>query len=72
MHDEDTRIPTADDPPPDAQVDIGDRAAVQRWSRRLGVTDEALIGAVQAVGPRVDRVQDYLGAGGMAADQEGG
>jgi hypothetical protein len=26
--------------------------------------------AVQVVGPRVDRIKEYLGAGGMAADQE--
>ena len=26
--------------------------------------------AVQVVGPRVDRIKDYLGAGGMAPDQE--
>jgi hypothetical protein len=25
--------------------------------------------AVQVVGPRVDRIKDYLGAGGMAGDQ---
>jgi len=24
---------------------------------------------VQVVGPRVDRIKDYLGAGGMAGDQ---
>ena len=25
--------------------------------------------AIQVVGPRVDRIKDYLGAGGMAGDQ---
>jgi hypothetical protein len=28
-----------------------------------------LMKAVQVVGPRVDRIKDYLGAGGMAGDQ---
>lgn len=52
------------------EINIDDRAAVQRWSKALGTTDEALIGAVQAVGTRIDKVKDYLGAGGMAGDQE--
>jgi hypothetical protein len=52
------------------QIDLQDAAAVKRWSQALGTTDEALIGAVQAVGPRVDKVKDYLGAGGMAGNQE--
>jgi hypothetical protein len=38
-------------------------------SAALGTTDEALLKAIQVVGPRVDRVKDYLGAGGMAGDQ---
>lgn len=52
------------------QIDIQDEAAVKRWSQALGTTDEALVGAVQAVGTRIDRIKDYLGAGGMAGDQE--
>lgn len=52
------------------EINIDDGAAVQRWSKALGTTDEALIGAVQAVGTRIDKVKDYLGAGGMAGDQE--
>lgn len=51
-------------------VDVQDAAAVKRWSQALGTTDEALMGAVQAVGPRIDLIKDYLGAGGMAGDQE--
>ena len=51
-------------------IDLQDAAAVKRWSQALGTTDEALIGAVQAVGTRIDKVKDYLGAGGMAGDQE--
>jgi hypothetical protein len=59
----------ADDPRSDAAVDIGDAASVRRWTEALGTTDEALLKAVQVVGPRVDRIKDYLGAGGNAADQ---
>jgi hypothetical protein len=60
----------AQDPGSEAEVDVGDAQSVARWSRALGITDEALERAVQAVGRRVDRIKDYLGAGGMAGDQE--
>jgi hypothetical protein len=62
----------AEDPDSTAEVDVGDRAAVERWARALGSTDEALLRAVQVVGPRVDRIKVYLGAGGMAGDQMSG
>lgn len=52
-----------------AEVEIGDPESLRRWSAALGVTAEALESAVQAVGPRVDRIKDYL-TGGMAAEQE--
>jgi hypothetical protein len=51
------------------EVDIASRDSLQRWSTALGVTPEALQSAVQAVGPRVDEIKDYLTAG-MAGDQE--
>lgn len=60
----------ATDPDSREEVDVGDRSAVRRWSEALGLTDEALLGAVQAVGPRVDRIKTFLGSGGMAGDQE--
>jgi hypothetical protein len=47
-------------------------AAVRRWTEALGVTDEALLKAVQVVGTRVDRIKEYLGSGGMAGDQVDG
>jgi hypothetical protein len=62
----------ARDPGSRAEVDVGDAAAVARWCAALGVTDEALMKALQVVGPRVDKIKDYLGAGGMAGDQEDG
>ena len=62
----------AQDPGSREEVDVGDREAVARWCRALGVTDEALLNAVRHVGPRVDRIKDYLGAGGMAGSQSGG
>ena len=64
-----TETRAADDPRSEAHVDIDDAAAVRRWTEALGITDEALMKAVQVVGPRVDRIKDYLGAGGMAGDQ---
>lgn len=63
-------IDSAADPASRDEVDVGDPAAVARWSQALGLTDEALLAAVQAVGPRLDRVKSYLGSGGMAGDQE--
>jgi hypothetical protein len=60
----------ADDPRSEAAVDVTDPAAVRRWTEALGVTDEALMTAVLAVGTRIDRIKDYLGSGGMAGDQE--
>jgi hypothetical protein len=62
-------IEAAEDPASHAEVDVGDPAAVSRWTEALGTTDEALLRAIQVVGRRVDRIKDYLGAGGMAADQ---
>ena len=67
-----TETRAADDPRSQARVDIDDPAAVLRWTEALGITDEALMKAVQVVGPRVDRIKDYLGAGGMAGDQVDG
>ncbi len=57
--------------PPDsrAEVDISTAQSLAEWASALGVTGEALEGAVHKVGPRVDRIKDYL-TGGMAADQE--
>ena len=62
----------AEDPRSDVAVDVTDAASVRRWTEALGITDEALLKAVLVVGTRVDRIRDYLGAGGMAADQEDG
>jgi hypothetical protein len=64
-----TSTQAASDPRSEADIDLGSPDAVERWSRALGTTEDALGGAVKAVGARVDRVKDYLGAGG-AGDQE--
>lgn len=61
----------AEDAQSKASVDIKDKASLKRWADALKVTTEALEGAVLEVGPRVDKIKDYLTAG-MAADQEGG
>ena len=62
----------AENPGSEAAVDVGDAAAVRRWTEAIGVTDEALMKAVQVVGTRVDRIKDYLGSGGNAGDQADG
>ena len=59
----------APDPASREEIDVGDAAAVARWAEALQTTDEALLNAVRQVGPRLDRIKDYLGAGGMAGDQ---
>jgi hypothetical protein len=61
----------AEDPESRAEVDLSSPAAIERWSQALGTTDEALQQAVKAVGTRVDKVKDYLGAGAAAGDQSG-
>jgi Protein of unknown function (DUF3606) len=66
-----TETKAADDPGSEAYVDVSDKAAVDRWCKALGVTDEALWKAVQEVGTRVDKIKDYLGAG-SASNQEDG
>ena len=62
----------AEDPASEAYVDMSDKQSVERWCKALAVTDEALWKAVQEVGTRIDKIKDYLGAGGMAADQSDG
>ena len=64
-----TETEAAGKPDSTAEVESGDRASRDRWAAALGVTPEALESAVQAVGPRVDKIKDYLTAG-MAGDQE--
>lgn len=59
----------AQDPASREEIDVGDAASVARWAEALQTTDEALLNAVRQVGPRIDRIKDYLGAGGMAGDQ---
>ena len=60
----------ADDPASKVEIDVRDGAIV-RWSEALGITDEALLKAVQVVGPRVDRIKDYLGAGRAGEQSDG-
>ncbi|RZI83264.1 MAG: DUF3606 domain-containing protein [Rubrivivax sp.] len=59
----------AEDSQSTEKVDLSDKASLERWAKALGLTTEALQGAVQKVGPRVDKIKDYL-TGGMASDQE--
>lgn len=67
-------LPRPADSAPDTSrevIDIGTPDKLKQWAGKLAVTTEALQSAVQAVGPRLDRVKDYLLAG-QAGDQEGG
>jgi hypothetical protein len=50
-------------------VDISSKEGLEKWSKALSVTSEALESAVKAVGPRVDRIKNYLTTG-MAGKQE--
>ena len=59
----------ADDPHARESVQIDSPDALERWARALGLTTEALESAVHAVGPRVDRIKDYL-TGGAAGQQQ--
>jgi len=67
-----TATQAAEDPQSHANVDVNDKAAVDRWAKALGTTDEALMNAVKSVGTRIDKIKDFLGAGGMAGKQSGG
>ncbi len=62
----------ADDAASQQMVDFASDADVARWAAALGTTDEALLGAIQAVGARVDRIKEYLGEGGDAGVQTDG
>jgi hypothetical protein len=61
----------AEDSQSQADVDIGDPAALKRWAEALSVTTEALESAVKAVGTRVDKIKNYL-TGGQAGRQADG
>ena len=61
----------AEDPGSQTHIDVSDKAAVERWSKALAVTDEALCKAVQEVGTRIDRIKDYLTGGGAAQQSDG-
>ena len=67
-----TETDAAEDPGSRAAVDVSDPASMRRWTEALGVTDEALLKAVQVCGTRVDRIKVYLGAGGNAGEQVDG
>lgn len=61
----------AHDPDSRACIELEPPARLAHWAKELGVTVEALESAVQAVGPRLDRVKDHLTAG-QAGSQQGG
>jgi hypothetical protein len=55
----------------DGHVDIHTPGALHRWAAKLRVPDGALKAAVLAVGPREDRVMDFLTGGGAGQQQAG-
>jgi hypothetical protein len=67
-----TPAEAAQDPAAREDIDIGDPESLKRWCHALKVPDEALLNAVRQVGPRLDRIKDYLGGAGNAGDQSGG
>ena len=66
-----TETTAAEDPESEVHIDVGDKAAIERWCKALSVTDEALLKAVQKVGTRIDKVKDYLTGGGAAEQSDG-
>jgi hypothetical protein len=61
----------AHDPRSQAMVETEPPERLAHWARALKVTPEALRAAVQAVGPRVDRIKDHLTAGSAGRQQDG-
>jgi|GEM_PF-1791831 translation initiation factor 1 (eIF-1/SUI1) len=61
----------AEDAQSKVRIDIQNKTSLKEWAKALGTTTEALETAVIQVGPRVDKIKDYLTAG-MAEHQEGG
>jgi hypothetical protein len=61
----------ADDPKSHIHIDLDDKEAVERWTKALSITDEALCAAVKEVGTRIDRIKDYLGAGSASEQVDG-
>ena len=43
------------------RINVNQPHEVRYWSRKLGVSEEALRSAVQTAGPMVDKVQQHLG-----------
>lgn len=61
----------AHDPRSQEVVEVAPRERLEHWADALGTTPEALLAAVQAVGPRIDRIKDHM-TGGGAGKQSGG
>jgi hypothetical protein len=62
---------SARDPASQAEVQTRPPEALRHWAQELGVTTDALQAAVQAVGPRVDRVKDFLTGAGAGGQSDG-
>ena len=60
----------AQDPSSQQTVEVEPRERLQHWADALGTTPEALLSAVHAVGPRIDRVKDHLTAGGAGGQAD--
>jgi hypothetical protein len=43
-------------------IDLSDAAAAQRWTKKFGVTHEALAAAVERVGNNIESLRRELGA----------
>ncbi|MGZ3653982.1 MAG: DUF3606 domain-containing protein [Bdellovibrionota bacterium] len=44
----------------DGRIHISEVQELRYWTKKLGVSSDALISAVRAVGSNVDRVQEYI------------
>jgi hypothetical protein len=70
-HEADHADRAAHDPRSQEMVETEPPERLAHWAQALKVTPEALRAAVQAVGPRVDRIKDHLTGGAAGRQQDG-
>jgi hypothetical protein len=54
------------------RIDVNQDYELRDWSKKFGVSKERLKEAVQAVGDRADKVEQFLGGGAERGGSSGG
>jgi hypothetical protein len=54
------------------RIDVNQDYELRDWSKKFGVSKERLKEAVQAVGDRADKVEQFLGGGAEGRGSSGG